>query len=192
MYDLPKYTLNNTWEGVIIAILYTLIPFKDPKTDLQLECHPSKVVYKYTHLWCFRSGTLVISCSTEWCILFSLYEIHGESQENMTFFHYWPRQRSRIEFTNPLMTKTIKHKIYEIISFKHWLSGRAQQWSLTPKREREREIRGRTWRHLAFCLGNISRLYLRERRHKQSLALSPSWEDKLRVLVGPGGWSLQG
>ena len=35
----------------------------------------------------------------------------------MTFFHYWPRQRSRIEFTNPLMTKTIKHKIYEIISF---------------------------------------------------------------------------
>ena len=34
MYDLPKYTLNNTWEGVIIAILYTLIPFKDPKTDL--------------------------------------------------------------------------------------------------------------------------------------------------------------
>ena len=45
----------------------------------------------------------------------------------MTFFHYWPRQRNRIEFTNPLMTKTIKHKIYEIISFKHWLSGRAQQ-----------------------------------------------------------------
>ena len=94
MYDLPKYTLNNTWEGVIIAILYTLIPFKDPKTDLQLECHPSKVVYKYTHLWCFRSGTLVISCSTEWCILFSLYEIHDESQENITLFHldFWPNK----------------------------------------------------------------------------------------------------
>lgn len=34
MYDLPKYILNNIWEGVIIAILYTLIPFKDPKTVL--------------------------------------------------------------------------------------------------------------------------------------------------------------